>query len=169
VYRRAYRRPHPHASRPHPAEALEPRVPLATFTVTATLNSGAGSLRQAITGAFHRIQGNYIGLNAAGAAAVPKRGPGVELVKSTNVLAGGDNAAAANVVRGNADGIRIDGSQGTNVRGNFVGINAAGAAIPNTGTGVLLTGGSVHSTVSANVIAENRGNGIGVPDGAGNA
>jgi len=119
--------------------------------------------------AFHRIQGNYVGLNAAGTAAIPNHGVGIELVKATNVLVGGDTAAAANVVCGNTDGIRIDGSQGTNVRGNSVGVNAAGAAIPNSGTGVLVTGGSMHSTVSANVIAENRGNGIAVLDGAGNA
>jgi hypothetical protein len=119
--------------------------------------------------AFHRIQGNFIGTNPAGTAAVPNHGVGVELVKATNVLVGGDTAAAANVICGNADGVRIDGSQGTNVRGNFIGVNAAGAAIPNTATGVLIRGGAVHNTVSANVIAENGGNGIGVLDGAGNA
>jgi parallel beta-helix repeat protein len=136
---------------------------------TAGVRVVRGSISPLPPDANHRIQGNSIGTNAAGTAAVPNGGVGIELVKATNVLIGGDSPAAANVVCGNTDGIRIDGSQGTNVRGNFIGVNAAGAAIPNTDNGVLLRGGAVHSTVSANVIVENRGNGIAVLDGAGNA
>jgi parallel beta-helix repeat protein len=119
--------------------------------------------------AYHRIQVNYLGTNSAGTAAVPNGGPGIELVRSTNVLVGGDTAAAANVIGGNVDGVRIDGAGGTKVLGNFIGTNAAGATLANTGPGVVVVSGAVSSTVRGNVIARNGGDGVRVLGGDSNA
>ena len=117
----------------------------------------------------HSIQGNFIGTNAAGTATLPNGGPGVELIKSSDVLVGGDTAAAANVISGNVDGVRIDGGGGTKVVGNFIGTNPSGAGVFNTGSGVVILGGATGSTVFGNVIDRNGHEGISVLDGAGNA
>jgi CSLREA domain-containing protein len=95
------------------------------------------------------VQGNYIGVNAAGTASLPNgvndasgpTGTGVVLGPKTALnTVGGTSAAARNVISGNlATGIRVDGNQ-NQVSGNFIGTNAAGtAAVPNGFNGVLLT------------------------------
>src|SRR5207244_3065908 len=81
------------------------------------------------------IQGNLIGTNAAGNAAVANRhgiavgGP----LSPTATLIGGTSATARNVIAGNAFiGIAFDGSGGAitggTVIGNYIGLNAAGNA-----------------------------------------
>jgi CSLREA domain-containing protein len=99
------------------------------------------------------VQGNYIGTNAAGTAAIPNRGDGVSILFASNNTVGGDTAAARNVISGNSsEGVRIEGGSGPGsppaslasgnaVKGNYIGTNAAGtAAIPNTSTGVRAGG-----------------------------
>src|SRR6185369_8389347 len=55
------------------------------------------------------IQGNFIGTNAGGTAALPngdlvlKQGGGVALTASNNNVIGGTNAGARNVISGNAN------------------------------------------------------------------
>jgi hypothetical protein len=93
------------------------------------------------------IQGNYIGLNAAGTAAVPNR-KGIYLFSSgagfnvTNNQIGGTTAGAGNVVAGNfSDEIEINGfgSVGNIVKGNLIGTNAAGIQlITSSGNGIAL-------------------------------
>ena len=75
----------------------------------------------------NRIQGNFVGTDAVGNAAVPND-VGVRL--STQVggqpsdatVVGGPSAAAANLISGNTlDGLRIVGSSNNIVQGNFIG------------------------------------------------
>jgi hypothetical protein len=100
------------------------------------------------------VQGNYIGVNAAGTAALANGGAGVVYgslggVTIGDVLIGGSTAQPGtppgNVIAGNgANGIDIRATTGTTIaggwiRGNLVGLNATGTtAIPNAGTGILL-------------------------------
>src|SRR5437870_3224592 len=88
------------------------------------------------------VAGNFIGTNAAGTAASGNSGGGIR-VNVIGVTIGGTSAAARNVISGNSgNGIDIV-SGGATVQGNFIGINAAGtAAIPNTGDGIAISGGS---------------------------
>lgn len=125
-----------------------------------------------------KVQGNFIGINAAGTAAVANGGNGVRITSgAAKNLIGGTVAAARNVASGNeARGIQVDGSNSNDnvIQGNFIGTNAAGtAAIPNTDIGVIvfavkntLIGGAV--TGARNVISGNQDQGIAIVD-TGNA
>ncbi|MBN8456028.1 right-handed parallel beta-helix repeat-containing protein [Accumulibacter sp.] len=107
------------------------------------------------------IQGNYIGLNASGTAAVPNGWRGIVLNGGTNVV-GGTASGAGNTVSGNGwRGILIAGSSNV-VQGNIVGLDASGNAVVSNGSnGISIEGGSGNviggSTASArNVISGNN-------------
>ena len=109
------------------------------------------------------VQGNYIGTNAAGNAAIPNLGGGIivggffqlngDPITATDNTVGGTTDPARNVISGNlrepgdsnpdaGNGVEIinEGSQRNNVQGNYIGLNAAGnAALPNAGSGVFIT------------------------------
>ncbi|HET8671105.1 MAG TPA: hypothetical protein VFM05_10895, partial [Candidatus Saccharimonadales bacterium] len=86
------------------------------------------------------IQGNHIGVDAAGSVARPNR-QGIVLINSSNNLIGGTTAAARNVISGNTiHGLEIGGSSNV-VQGNFIGTNSTGtAAIGNGIHGVVISG-----------------------------
>lgn len=106
-------------------------------------------------------QGNYIGTNAAGDAAVPN-GTAVILWDAPDNTIGGVEAGAGNVISGNAnDGIvvALEGSTGNQILGNYIGTNAAVDAAMGNGIGVLIlnssntVGGSMEG--AGNVISGN--------------
>ncbi|HZY84043.1 MAG TPA: PKD domain-containing protein, partial [Gemmataceae bacterium] len=122
------------------------------------LLSGAGTLGNG-------VYANRVGTDAAGKAALANAGPGVNLAAgaSYNVV-GGSAAALRNVVSGNAgDGVQLSGA-GTSanvVAGNYVGLNAAGAAaLANGGDGVLVQGGASGNGVYGNAASGNRSAGV---------
>ena len=105
------------------------------------------------------FQGNFIGTNASGTAALGNTGNGIDLngsfAISTNNLFGGTTPAARNVISGNGGfGLWIyslNPGNGANnlVQGNFIGTNAAGtAALGNIQGGVLVqtNGNTVGAT-----------------------
>ena len=115
------------------------------------------------------IQGNYIGLNAAGTAALGNELNGVSLDGDGNTV-GGATAGARNIIGGhnNTNSAGITSSSDNNVvAGNYVGINAAGTAVIPNFVGVNIFGGS-NNTVggadssSRNIIAGNTALGVGV-------
>jgi titin len=80
-----------------------------------------------------RVQGNYLGVNAAGTAAVVPGGAHGIVVENSDglVTIGGGRSGEGNVVSGNVYGVVIAGGEFV-VAGNRIGTNAAGtAAIPN--------------------------------------
>ena len=111
-----------------------------------------------------RIQGNYIGTNAAGTAAVPNEVDGIS-VSGDSTLVGGTGAGERNVISGNAGaGVNISNGSGHQVSGNYIGTNAAGtAAIPNdvgvadNGAGTIIGGGQ---SAARNVISGNSASGV---------
>jgi hypothetical protein len=119
------------------------------------------------------VLGNYIGLNAAGTAALPNGGAGVYIVTgaASNTI-GGAVANAGNVISGNgAQGIIIfdPGSDGNVIQGNYIGLNATGtAAIANTLAGIEITGGPQFTVIGGtlsttrNIISGNPVQGIGI-------
>jgi hypothetical protein len=96
------------------------------------------------------IQGNYIGVNAAGNAPLPNNSGGIRISSSNSGVAfndnviGGTQPGAGNVISGNrTDGIEISVFNGGNnaVQGNFIGTDAGGTfAIPNYNNGLSISG-----------------------------
>ncbi len=130
------------------------------------------------------IAGNYIGLNAAGTAAMANSGGGVFIdggAQSNRVGSDGNgtmDALKTNVISGNTyDGVTIRGvASGTNttgniVAGNFIGTNAVGmAALGNANNGVQIEGGAQSNRIGTNgtdTDAANEGNVIGGNDYSG--
>ncbi len=111
------------------------------------------------------IAGNYIGLNAAGTAALPNAAAGVILYDGAqDNMIGGSEAGAGNVISGNRhEGLGLAGTNttGNQVLGNFIGLNAAGSsALPNGWAGVALFSGA-----SSNVVGRAIGSGRNVISG----
>ena len=127
------------------------------------------------------IEGNYIGTNAAGTAALGNFTDGIRVGISSSVTIGGTAAGAGNLVSGNGighscgcvtgAGIGVTSVDGLNVEGNLIGTDATGAsAIPNVTGGIVFFGNNGAFTnvviggttaASRNVISGNGGNGIG--------
>ena len=117
------------------------------------------------------VQGNYIGLNAAGTAGLGNSGQGVSIFSGPdNNTIGGDAAlGAGNVISANNNGIAINsaGTTGNLVQGNLIGTDRTGTvAIGNLGRGVSFDQSSTTNTVGGtapglgNTIAYNGSNGV---------
>jgi hypothetical protein len=131
------------------------------------------------------IQGNFLGLDAAGVASLAGGGDGIYDTGGGSSTIGGTALGAGNVISGNAgDGLGIFGyiqilnGEGDKtvfastdlVEGNRIGTNAAGlVAVPNSGDGISASGGpsTIGGTTlgAGNVISGNIGDGLGVSDG----
>jgi titin len=107
------------------------------------------------------VQGNYIGPNATGDGAIGNnRGVRIEGGADTNTV-GGATAGERNVISGNVGpGVWISGSgtDGNNVKGNYIGTNAAGtAALPEPmfgWDGVRIQGGAQGNTIGGTTAGE---------------
>jgi hypothetical protein len=112
------------------------------------------------------VQGNLIGTNAAGTAALPNTAAGIELRSATNALIGAMVPGGRNVVSGNdSNGIGISSGNAALIVGNFVGVDITGTqplGNGNFGIGIggpnVTLGGSVSG--AGNVISANEGIGL---------
>jgi CSLREA domain-containing protein len=117
------------------------------------------------------IQGNLLGLNAAGTAAGPGNavGIGIDAASNGNTV-GGTGAGQGNVISGNGQGISITNGSTNGLLGNKIGTNASGtAAVPN-GTGVAISSGTglpsnnnaigTSASGAGNLISGNTGDGV---------
>ncbi len=102
------------------------------------------------------IEGNYVGTDPAGNAAIPNTYSGVAIYGSAsgNTI-GGAASGAGNLISGNTNqGITIGGA-GTNlnvIAGNYIGTNAAGTGpLPNAYEGVAINGGAQSNVVGGGV------------------
>ena len=126
-------------------------------------NDRGVSLTDTGTG-YNRVSGNYIGLNAAGTAALGNRGQGVGLMNGANFnIIGGPTAGERNVVSGNNDqGIALwnTGTADNTIQGNYVGTDASGnSGLGNGQNGIYLNGAS-GNTLKDNLVGGNHNNGI---------
>jgi len=156
-------------------------------TVTGARNVIAGNttLGVEITGSapslvasLNVVEGNFIGTNAAGKAALANGQAGVSIDGSaTNNTIGGSLSSALNVISGNTNaGVAItgSGSNGNTVAGNEIGTDSSGAVALANGIGVSIVGATANTiggtaAGSGNVIAFNTGAGVGVAAGTGDA
>jgi hypothetical protein len=137
------------------------------------------------------VQGNYVGLRADGSVSLPNATGGLNITGANSLIGGtagttaGACTGACNVISGNTgSGINVSAqfenpqptpnaamgavystATGSQVIGNFIGVNPAGtAALANTGTGihVHVPNVTIGSTASGgrNVISGNGANGI---------
>jgi hypothetical protein len=106
---------------------------------------------------FNVVANNWIGLNAAGDAALPNGAHGVTIYSSSNSI-GQSTALGRNVISGNTQaGVYLSGSSALSnlVIGNYIGTNPAGsAAIPNGWDGVMLAYEANNNTVGGDSAAE---------------
>gem|GEM_PF-441485 len=149
-------------------------------TTAAERNVISGNNRAGIfcdTASNNTIQGNYIGLNAAGTAAIASpSGTGVGVQEGAGNTIGGTAAGAGNVISGfGGAGVNIGGSAATNnnvVLGNLIGTDAAGTAALGNGTGVVIAGQAQNNIVGGtaagarNVIAFSAQAGVAITDTA---
>jgi peptidase C25-like protein len=129
------------------------------------------------------VKGNYIGTDVNGNADLGNLLNGIQIFSGANNTIGGTTAAERNIISGNdQSGVRLLGSTGTQILGNFIGTNATGtAAIGNlasgiqvsTGTSSLIVGGTTATTPggactgACNLISGNNGNGVTLGGGGG--
>lgn len=117
----------------------------------------------------HMIQGNYLGINAAGTGALGGFA-GLVINNASNILIGGGVAGARNVISGSSStGITASGASSTGIviQGNYIGTTADGSAdLGNGAAGVQLSGTGGGHTVGGttpaerNVISGNASEGV---------
>ncbi|MCK6402817.1 MAG: putative Ig domain-containing protein, partial [Sphaerotilus natans subsp. sulfidivorans] len=119
----------------------------------------------------NRIEGNWIGLDSTGAAAMAN--PYGILVQSAGNTIGGAGSGAGNIVSGNLDGIVLWGpsASANQILGNRIGLSASGSsAIGNTFDGIRLENGASGNTLGGasaglrNVISGNGRDGVRITD-----
>jgi IPT/TIG domain/Right handed beta helix region/S-layer homology domain len=129
-------------------------------------NGGANILMGDVPAPNTVIQGNLIGLNAAGNAALPAGSPygGIYVRLGTGIQIGGPTAAERNVISGHPQsgvviGYTVGGTaaQGT-IEGNYIGTDVTGTLPIANATGVFIP--NSNCVVRNNVIAGNTGPGI---------
>ncbi|WP_442510878.1 VCBS domain-containing protein [Novipirellula sp. SH528] len=100
------------------------------------------------------VTGNFVGINAAGTAAVAN-GTGVYIYHAANNTIGGTSVNERNIISGNtSNGVYISGSgsTGNKLQGNYIGTNAAGdAAVANTAAGVSVAAGATNNAIGGSV------------------
>ncbi len=156
------------AASSHPLTAITIGGTTAAAMNLISGNGGAGIEFDGASTYGNLVEGNFIGTNLAGNAAIANDGPGVLIVASpsyggsgppTDNTIGGDVTGAGNLISGNTgDGVEISGSgtAGNVVAGNLIGTdvtgtiaiaNYAGVEIDSGGSGNLI-GASGNSSVT---------------------
>jgi hypothetical protein len=141
-------------------------------TAAAARNIVSGNTNQNIyiidnaSGAL--VEGNFVGLTAAGTSTLSDNGNGVSVIQATNNTIGGTAAGAGNVISGHTfDGVTIDEASGNVVQGNKIGTDPTGEVALGNEAGVLvgyasaadnLIGGAAQG--AGNLISGNYADGI---------
>ena len=135
-------------------------------------NSSLGVYLAGSDSTGNTLIGNYIGTRADGNIALGNN-DGISISDAPNTIIGGDVAGARNVISGNSGhGVYIAGglATGTQVSGNYVGVNADGSAALANLDGVYIAG-APNTTVGGdvagarNVISGNTREGVILTDG----
>jgi hypothetical protein len=134
-------------------------------------NQGAGI---EINGSGNIIQGNFIGTNATGAAALPSsnggtpsQGQGVAVFSPqfVNNVIGGTVVGAGNVISGNQTAISNSGN-GTMIQGNLIGTDSTGTVKVSNSNGISAFGTNVLvgglTPEARNIVSGNSGDGVSI-------
>lgn len=126
--------------------------------------NGADGIGAGTGSASNTIQGNIVGLNAAGNSERGNGQTGIDLA-GTGHLVGGSAAAARNVVSGNSiDGIALVGNANSiSVSGNYVGTDVTGAIdLGNLSNGLEISSVTGPNVISGNVFSGNDADGVAI-------
>jgi len=116
-----------------------------------------------IFGSPNVVQGNFIGTNAAGTAAIPN-GTGVDISTSpslpfNNNLIGGTSLGAGNLISGNRSSGVFTNAAGTIIQGNLIGTDFSGSSRISNQTGIEVSGTDILigglTSAARNVISGN--------------
>lgn len=119
----------------------------------------------------NQVIGNYIGTVESGRSGLGNDSSGVRISGGAQMnFIGGDQAGEGNLISGNSsNGVLIDGGNtiSNTVSANFIGVDASGEVdLPNSHSGVQITGGAQSNTVGGtsaqerNIISGNGQHGI---------
>ncbi|MBC8074542.1 MAG: right-handed parallel beta-helix repeat-containing protein, partial [Chloroflexales bacterium] len=136
------------------------------------LISGNGTGIDFVSAFGNTVQGNLIGTDATGRAALPN-GVGIWMAGSpNNILVGGATPGARNIISANTSAGIIVGGSSNVVQGNLLGANSDGQPLGNGGNGVTVEGAGNRiggtGAGEANTISHNGGAGVLVVSGASN-
>ena len=124
------------------------------------------------------IEGDFIGTDKSGTAALGNSDEGVLIEEAFGNTVGGTTSAARNVISANLWGIRLDGSTATGnlIEGNDIGTASSGTlALGNEINGIIISnsasGNSIGGTAAGqgNTIAYNVAAGVSVQSGTGDS
>jgi hypothetical protein len=137
------------------------------FLHTRNIISGNHGDGVMVSGALNSVEGNFIGLNADGTAAIGNHGNGVTLDGNINMV-GGSGPDARNIISGNlGNGIRVN-SDSNEIQRNFIGTDVSGTIpVGNQMSGVFVFGlGAVQigGVGNGNIISANGLFGIWLDD-----
>jgi parallel beta-helix repeat protein len=130
------------------------------------LNLFSGNGISIIGGNGNFIEGNFIGMDAVGAMALPNGLNGVRVQDSPNNTIGGATAAASNLISGNTGaGVLLisSGTTGNQIQGNLIGTDINGLTDMGNGTSGVQLDGVTNNTIGGtaagarNIISGNNG------------
>lgn len=135
-----------------PADPANDFITIKGFVINNCPDNGIS-----IAGENSVIQGNYIGTDRLGLAAVPNGGHGIFMSRASYCQIGGENPEDRNVISGNTlSGIRaMDGVNGVAIAGNLVGLDKTGNAALGNGEFGIRIGDHKLGTMSGNIIGNN--------------
>ena len=132
-------------------------------------NRGSGIYLNGPGATRNLVQGNYIGTNSGGDAAVGNKGDGITLISALDNLIGGTNPGEGNLVSGNGKtGVYLSGlgALSNRITGNLIGTDLTGTlALPNAYAGITLSE-AAHNVIGGstpgarNIISGNAQDGI---------
>jgi parallel beta-helix repeat protein len=145
-----------------------PNTKILNNLVSGNANDGIIILNANATASV--VQGNIVGLNAAGTAALANQWYGIE-VQSANNTIGGATAAQRNIFSGNGQsGVVLfqGGATGNQIQGNYIGTDITGNVDRgNVYQGIAISGAN-SNTIKGNLISGNNAEGVGVFPGNSN-
>ena len=114
----------------------------------AILISGSGTTS-------NTVSGNYIGTDLSGTRANGNGNDAVRIAEgAAYTLVGGTTPGERNIVSGNVFGVVVDGAHHNIIQGNYLGLDATGAApLGNSMAGAGIGEGGQHNLIESNVAA----------------
>ena len=106
----------------------------------------------------NKITANYVGVSKSGLNSIANGQSGIAVFGANGTIIGVGETSLRNIISGNSgSGIVLTGAVGTEISGNYIGVNSNGLQkLGNLGNGVEVLGGSIGTTIDGiNLIAYN--------------